>query len=312
MARLELAAGEAARRGLHDLELGDRRLAQPLDFLEPLPRRGDDLGEGAESREQGFRQRLAIAARNGAKQNELEQLVVRKRRSARFEEALAQPHAMSGIVRRLANRRAGTGALIAPDGREGKLGSFRCAQHAAVENETGTIVNGPVAPANRQKGQTGRGQAVPRGLSSPLGDSVKISTPVSVTATVCSYWAESERSRVTAVQPSESTFTCGRPRLIIGSTVKNMPGRSTMPSPGRPTCTMLGSSWNRRPTPWPQKSRTTLMCCGSTKFSIAQPMSPAVPPGRTAAIPRIIASKVTSISRSARRGIGPTGYMRLE
>ena len=32
---------------------------------------------------------------------------------------------------------------------------------------------------------------------------------------------------MTAVQPSESTFTCGRPRLIIGSTVKNMPGRST-------------------------------------------------------------------------------------
>src|SRR5207245_11620308 len=91
-----------------------------------------------------------------------------------------------------------------------------------------------------------RGATEGRGRSSPRGDSVKISTPPSVTATVCSNWAESERSRVTAVQPSDSTFTCGRPRLIIGSTVKNMPGRSTMPSPGRPTCTMLGSSWNRR------------------------------------------------------------------
>src|SRR5215475_12835205 len=57
------------------------------------------------------------------------------------------------------------------------------------------------------------------GRSSPRGESVKISTPLLVTATVCSNCADSERSRVTAVQPSESTFTCGRPRLIIGSTV---------------------------------------------------------------------------------------------
>ena len=98
----------------------------------------------------------------------------------------------------------------------------------------------------------------------PWARVVKISTPFSVTPTVCSNCADSERSRVTAVQPSDSTFTCGRPRLIIGSTVKNMPGRSTMPSPGRPTWTMFGSSWNSRPRPWPQKSRTTLMCCAST------------------------------------------------
>ena len=61
----------------------------------------------------------------------------------------------------------------------------------------------------------------------PFGDSVNISTPLSVTPTECSNWADSERSRVTAVQPSDSTFTCGRPRLIIGSTVKNMPGLSS-------------------------------------------------------------------------------------
>src|SRR5262249_38268247 len=77
----------------------------------------------------------------------------------------------------------------------------------------------------------GQGQALAYGgLSSPLGDRVKISTPVSVTPTVCSNWADSERSRVTAVQPSDSTFTCGRPRLIIGSTVNSMPGLSTTPS----------------------------------------------------------------------------------
>src|SRR5581483_7546610 len=66
------------------------------------------------------------------------------------------------------------------------------------------------------------------------GDAVKISQPVAVTPTVCSYWAERERSRVTAVHPSERIFTCGRPRLIMGSTVKIMPGRSSTPSPGLP------------------------------------------------------------------------------
>src|SRR5262245_48804716 len=121
-------------------------------------------------------------------------------------------------------------------------------------------------------------------------DSVKISTPSAVTPTECSNCADSERSRVTAVQPSDRIFTCGLPRLIIGSMVKNMPGFSGTPSPGRPIWMMLGSSWNRRPSPWPQKSRTTLMPCGSTKLWMAWPMSPVVAPGFTAAMPRIIAS----------------------
>ena len=43
--------------------------------------------------------------------------------------------------------------------------------------------------------------------SAPVGDRVKISQPVSVTPTVCSNWAESDRSRVTAVQPSDKIFT---------------------------------------------------------------------------------------------------------
>ena len=41
-------------------------------------------------------------------------------------------------------------------------------------------------------------------------------------------------------------------------------------------------------------------------------MSPVVAPGRTAAMPRIIASWVTSHSRSAARLTLPTLYMRLE
>src|SRR5260370_23116051 len=65
-------------------------------------------------------------------------------------------------------------------------------------------------------------------------DRVKISTPSAVTPTECSNCADSERSRVTAVQPSDRIFTCGLPRLIIGSMVKNMPGFRVTPSPGRP------------------------------------------------------------------------------
>ena len=64
-----------------------------------------------------------------------------------------------------------------------------------------------------------------RGLSRPLGEQREdLDARRRSRATVCSNCADSERSRVTAVQPSDSTFTCGRPRLIIGSTVKNMPG----------------------------------------------------------------------------------------
>src|ERR1700692_1137480 len=79
------------------------------------------------------------------------------------------------------------------------------------------------------------GYATTGGFSRWRSDSVKISTPLAVTPTECSNCADSERSRVTAVQPSDRIFTCGLPRLIIGSMVKNMPGLSTTPSPGRPT-----------------------------------------------------------------------------
>jgi hypothetical protein len=71
-----------------------------------------------------------------------------------------------------------------------------------------------------------------RRLVQPLGAAVKISQPVSVIPIECSNCAESDRSRVTAVQPSSSSFTCDLPRLIIGSIVKNMPGLQFRPGPG--------------------------------------------------------------------------------
>src|SRR6266446_5387218 len=219
LALFDLAAHEAIGCRLHDLEFGDGGLSQTVDLVESFRRRRDHFREGAERGEQVLRERLHVALRDGAEQDQLEHFVIADRLAAGREKSLPQ----------------------APRARMPASSDFAMAARRYA-----------------------RGAAEGRGRSSPRGDSVKISTPPSVTATVCSNWAESERSRVTAVQPSESTFTCGRPRLIIGSTVKNMPGRSTMPSPGRPTCTMLGSSWNRRPTPWPQKSRTTLMCWAST------------------------------------------------
>src|SRR5262249_48534853 len=186
--------------------------------------------------EQLLCQRFHVALRDGAKQNELEHFVIADRLAAGREKPLPQALAMAVVMRRLVG------------------GRRRCRRFVALGHRAVIRAARLVAPASRARmpAPSDFAMAANRG-GAPAGgrggDRVKIWRPASVTATVCSNWAESERSRVTAVQPSESTFTCGRPRLIIGSTVKNMPGRSMMPSPGRPTCTMLGSSWNRRPTP---------------------------------------------------------------
>src|SRR5690606_14401122 len=86
----------------------------------------------------------------------------------------------------------------------------------------------------------GRDDAGHRSLSSP-GRRVRISTPSSVTATVCSHCADNLRSLVTTVQPSGRTRVWRAPSLIIGSMVKVMPGFSTTPCPGRPYCSTFGS-----------------------------------------------------------------------
>src|SRR3546814_18646698 len=65
------------------------------------------------------------------------------------------------------------------------------------------------------------------GAFSPFGLAVKISQPSSVIPMLCSNWAASERSRVTAVQPSASILTAYLPVLIIGSIVNNKPGFSS-------------------------------------------------------------------------------------
>ena len=72
------------------------------------------------------------------------------------------------------------------------------------------------------------------GWKRSAGDRVKISQPEAVIPTECSNCAESDLSRVTAVQSSASTLVSALPRFTIGSMVKNMPGSSTGPVPGRP------------------------------------------------------------------------------
>ena len=72
------------------------------------------------------------------------------------------------------------------------------------------------------------------GMVRPAGDRVKTSGALSVIPIECSNCAERLLSRVTAVHPSDKILVSWRPALIIGSTVKIIPGSSRMPSPGRP------------------------------------------------------------------------------
>ena len=65
-----LAARQAPAGRLHQLELADRRFAEPLDLAQPLGARGDDLGEGAEARDKGLGERLHVAPRDRAKQHQ--------------------------------------------------------------------------------------------------------------------------------------------------------------------------------------------------------------------------------------------------
>src|SRR5580704_13795743 len=63
---------------------------------------------------------------------------------------------------------------------------------------------------------------------------VNIHGPFAVTATVCSKWAESLPSAVTAVQSSLRIFTAGPPTFTIGSIARTIPSCSRGPCPGLP------------------------------------------------------------------------------
>ena len=57
----DLPANEPACGRLHELKLGDRGIAEPLDGAEPGNWRGDRLCERAEGRDQLFGKRLNVA-----------------------------------------------------------------------------------------------------------------------------------------------------------------------------------------------------------------------------------------------------------
>src|SRR5262249_14842099 len=186
----------------------------------------DHLGKRAERGEQLLCQRFHVALRYGAKQDELEHFVIADRLAAGREKPLPQALAVAVVMRRLVGGGRRWRRFVATG--HGHLGRHpRC-----VPDRAGTARKDArsIRFCNGSKRRCyARGAAEGRGRSSPCGESVKISTPASVTATVCSNWAESERSRVTAVQPSESTFPCGRPRLIIASPPHHIPGRRPTP-----------------------------------------------------------------------------------
>src|SRR5262245_35847721 len=133
----ELAARKAAGRSLHDLELRDRSLSEPAHLCEPLAGGRNHLRKRAELGQQGFRERLAVAAGYGSEEHELEQLIVGNRARAGFQEALAQPHAMSGVVWRLGRAFtlggwSGARARIGPRVSQWELRTFPCPQHAGT------------------------------------------------------------------------------------------------------------------------------------------------------------------------------------
>ena len=64
---------------------------------------------------------------------------------------------------------------------------------------------------------------------------VKTHGPLSVTATICSKWAEYDPSFATAVHLSDSTFVSGLPALTIGSIANTIPGFSRGLAPLRST-----------------------------------------------------------------------------
>jgi hypothetical protein len=69
-----------------------------LHFGDALHRCGQYAARLPKALKQGFRQRLGVLARNGAEEQELQQLVIRQRAGARFIEAFAQARAVIVIV----------------------------------------------------------------------------------------------------------------------------------------------------------------------------------------------------------------------
>src|SRR5262245_14284278 len=83
----------------HELEFADGRLADAGDFAQEFVRSVHRLGKGAEAGDQRLGHGLGVAARRGAEQDQLEQLVLGEGVGAALAETAPEPLAMTVIMR---------------------------------------------------------------------------------------------------------------------------------------------------------------------------------------------------------------------
>ena len=96
---LDRGFGETFGRRLDNLQLDDRCIAKPLDFVQTLGARRHDLGERAEAGDERFGERLDVAPWHGAEKNELEQFILAQGIGAALAEPVAQPLPVAEIMR---------------------------------------------------------------------------------------------------------------------------------------------------------------------------------------------------------------------
>ena len=130
---------------------------------------------------------------------------------------------------------------------------------------------------------------------------------------VCSNCADNDLSRVTAVQPSSKILVSYRPAFTMGSMVKIMPGLQHQAFARFAKVHHVGrlmKHFTNAVAAEITHDRKAVVLRRKTEWR--NPTSPKVAPGFTAAMPRIMASYVTSTKRRALIFTSPTKYMRLE
>ena len=92
-------ARKSQRRRLDDLQLRGNAFTHALHFQDAVARRGNSLGETAETGNQRLGERFHVAPRNGREQHQFHHLIVGQGLGAAYKEALAQSLAMADIMR---------------------------------------------------------------------------------------------------------------------------------------------------------------------------------------------------------------------
>jgi hypothetical protein len=81
--------------------LGDDAVADAVHFDQSFGRRGNNVGKGAEFREQSLGDWFGIAPPDGAEQHQFQQFVIRKRTCPTDAKPVAQSVAMPKVIRLL-------------------------------------------------------------------------------------------------------------------------------------------------------------------------------------------------------------------